>query len=314
MPRKEPPGRSRDRRRSERTDRRGPAGPRRGQRPRSAERRPGRPPREEAAEPDRERGTARERGPRADVDLLVGRNAVREALRAGRRRVYRLLIGEGTHEAGALAEIIALAETRGIEPQRVPKADLDRQADALTHQGVMAYASLYPYADLDAILALAQERGEEPLLLALDSVQDPQNVGSLLRTAEAVGVQGVIVPERRAAGISPAVSRASAGAVEHLLVAEVTNLVRTLEGLKERGMWVVGVEGVPEAQDYRTVDLAMPLALVVGGEGPGMRRLVREACDLLVRLPMRGQIESLNVSVAGSVVLYRAWEAREGEG
>ena len=235
------------------------------------------------------------------------------ALRAGRRRVYRLAVAEGAKEAGALAEIVALAEARGIEVRHVPRADLDGVTDALVHQGVVAYAAPYPYADLDEILARAEERGEPPFLLALDSVQDPQNVGSLLRTAEAVGMHGALVPERRAAGITPAVSRASAGAVEHLPVAEVTNLVRALEGLKERGVWVVGIEGVAEAQDYGAVDLSMPLVLVVGGEGPGMRRLVRETCDLLVRLPMRGEVTSLNVSVAGSVVLYRAWEARAGQ-
>jgi 23S rRNA (guanosine2251-2'-O)-methyltransferase len=146
--------------------------------------------------------------------------------------------------------------------------------------------------------------------LALDSLQDPQNVGSLLRTAEAVGVHGVIVPERRAVGVTPAVSRASAGAVEHLLVAQVTNLARVLEELKGRGVWVVGVEDVPAAQDYRDVDLDMPLVLVVGGEGPGMRRLVMGTCDLLLRIPMRGHVGSLNVSVAGSIVLYQAWSGR----
>lgn len=243
-------------------------------------------------------------------EVLVGRNAVREALLARRRRVRRVLLAEGAQDHGAVEEILALCGEASVPVERVPRIALDRLGAELTHQGVAAHVSPYPYADLDDVMGRAEERGELPFVLALDSLQDPQNVGSLLRTAEAVGVHGVIVPERRAAGVTPAVSRASAGAVEHLLVAQVTNLVRALEELKERGVWVVGVEDEPTAQDYRRVDLNMPLALVVGGEGPGMRRLVVETCDLLVRLPMRGRIGSLNVSVAGSIVLYQAWSAR----
>lgn len=245
-------------------------------------------------------------------EVLVGRNAVREALRAGRRRVYGVLLAEGAQDRGAVEEVLALCAEAAVPVERVPRADLDRLGAELIHQGVAAHVSPYPYGDLDALLSRAEERGEAPFLLALDSLQDPQNVGSLLRTAEAVGVHGVIVPERRAAGVTPAVSRASAGAVEHLLVAQVTNLVRALEELKDRGVWVVGVEDEPTAQDYRRVDLDMSLALVVGGEGPGMRRLVVETCDVLVRIPMQGNIASLNVSVAGSIVLYQAWGARRG--
>lgn len=245
----------------------------------------------------------------AGPEVLVGRNAVREALLARRRRVRRILLAEGTQDRGAVEEILTLCREASVPVERVRRAALDRLGSELTHQGVAAHVSPYPYAGLDAIMARAEERGEPPFLLALDSLQDPQNVGSLLRTAEAVGVHGVIVPERRAAGVTPAVSRASAGAVEHLLVARVTNLVRTLQELKGRGVWVVGVEDEPGAQDYRRVDLSMPLVLVVGSEGPGMRRLVVETCDLLVRLPMRGRIGSLNVSVAGSIVLYQAWSA-----
>lgn len=246
-------------------------------------------------------------------EMLVGRNAVREALLAGRRRVRRVLVAEGA-QGGGLDEILALCAEASVPLQRVPRSELDRLGAELTHQGVAAAVSPYPYVDLDDILVRAEERGEAPFLLAMDSLQDPQNVGSLLRTAEAVGVHGAIVPERRASGVTPAVSRASAGAVEHLRVAQVTNLVRALETLKGRGLWVVGVENVSIAQDYRSADLSMPLILVVGGEGQGMRRLVMETCDLLVRIPMRGRIGSLNVSVAGSIVLYQAWMARRDSG
>jgi len=243
-------------------------------------------------------------------EILTGRQTVREALRAGRRRIGRVLIAEGAEMRGTLAEIAALCRERGISLVSVPRRTLDELAAATPHQGVAAEVSPYPLASLEALWARATERGEPPLFLALDSVQDPQNVGSLLRTAEAVGVHGVIIPEHRAAPITPAVSRASAGAVEHLLVAAVTNLARALRELKAKGLWVVGVEHHPRAQDYRTADLSGPLALVVGSEGRGLGRLILETCDWLIAIPMQGQVNSLNVAVAGSLILYEAWRRR----
>jgi len=244
------------------------------------------------------------------LEILAGRNAVREALVAGRRRVGRVLLAEGTVDKAILGDIQGLCRQHGVPLTRARREELDRLAQDVRHQGVVAEVSPYPYAELDEMLALARERNEPPLLLALDLVQDPQNVGSLLRTAEAVGVHGVILPERRSVDVTPAVSRASVGAVEHLRVGLVTNLARTLDELKEAGVWVVGVEDLPAAQDYRQADLDRPLVLVLGSEGEGMRRLVVDKCDLLVRIPMRGRISSLNVAVAGSLLLYRAWEAR----
>ncbi len=238
------------------------------------------------------------------MEILVGRNAVREALLAGRRRVDKLLLAEGVERKGIIADILRLCQQRGIRVQTTPRVELDHLGDE-HHQGVAAEVSSYPYVALEDLFALATERGEPPFLLALDSLQDPQNVGSLLRTAEAVGVHGVILPERRAVAVTPAVSRASAGAVEHLRVAQVTNLARTLDALKERGVWVVGVEDHPRAQDYRQADLNIPLVLVLGSEGEGLRRLVMDKCDLLLRIPMRGRINSLNVAVAGALVLYQ---------
>lgn len=238
------------------------------------------------------------------MEILVGRNAVREALRAGRRRVDWLLLAEGVERKGIIADILHLCQKGGIAVRTAPRVELDRLGSE-HHQGVAARVSDYPYVALEEILSVAAERGEPPFLLALDSLQDPQNVGSLLRTAEAVGVHGVILPERRAAAITPAVSRASAGAVEHLRVAQVTNLARTLEALKAQGVWVVGVEDHPRAQDYHRADLNIPLVIVLGSEGEGLRRLVMDKCDLLVRIPMRGRINSLNVAVAGSLVLYQ---------
>ena len=244
-------------------------------------------------------------------EILAGRNSVREALLARRRVIHQVILAEGVGEKGIVEEIVQLARAARVPVEHARRQDMNRWGIELKTQGVLARVSGYPYAEVDDLLAVAQERGEPPFLLALDSLQDPQNVGSLLRTAEVVGVHGVILPERRAVGITPAVSRASAGAVEWLRVAMVTNLARTLGTLQEAGVWVVGVEDLPQAQDYRQVDLNMPLALVVGSEGRGTRRLVMEKCDLLVRIPMRGHINSLIVSVAGSLILYQAWNARE---
>jgi 23S rRNA (guanosine2251-2'-O)-methyltransferase len=246
------------------------------------------------------------------TEFLVGRNAVREALRARRRRVERVFLAEGVQEKGPIEEVLRLCGEARIVVQRVRRQELDRLGGALEHQGVAAQVSEYPYVDLAQLLAFASAQQEAAFLLVLDCLQDPQNVGSLLRTAEAVGVHGVIMPTRRAVGITPAVSRASAGAVEHLRVAQVSNLAQALEALKARGTWVVGLESRPSLPDYRSADLNMPLALVVGSEGYGMRRLIAEKCDLLLRLPMRGHVGSLNVSVAGSILLYHSWNARQG--
>ncbi|HIP97651.1 MAG TPA: 23S rRNA (guanosine(2251)-2'-O)-methyltransferase RlmB [Anaerolineae bacterium] len=246
-------------------------------------------------------------------ELLYGRNAVCECLRAGRRTVYKVLLAEGVRESGTVADILNTARGQGIVSQCVERRQLDGLGD-VNHQGVAAEVGPYPYSDPEAMLKAAKERGERPLLLLLDCLQDPQNLGTLLRTAEAVGVHGVIIPKRRAVSVTPAVVNASAGAVEHLLVARAANLVQAMARLKAADVWVVGLEDVPEAQLYHRADLNMPLALVVGSEGAGMRRLVRERCDFLIRLPMRGRIGSLNASVAGSIALYEIWRQRESDG
>jgi 23S rRNA (guanosine2251-2'-O)-methyltransferase len=205
-------------------------------------------------------------------------------------------------------QIIAMAGSAGVPVTRVSRRDMDQLVSH--HQGVIAEASPYAYVDLDDILSFANARNVHPLLLILDLLQDPQNVGSLLRTAEAVGVHGVIIPRRRAVGITPAVVSASAGAVEHLRVKRATNLARTMDELKRNDVWLAGLEANGEAQLYDQVDLQGPLALVVGSEGSGLRRLVREKCDFLLRLPMRGIVASLNASVAGSVALYEVERQR----
>jgi len=243
------------------------------------------------------------------METLYGRNAVREALQAARRRFRQVIVAEGIRRSDIVVDILRLAEERGIPIHGVERRRLDELGD-VNHQGVAADVDAYPYVGLDAMLEQARCRDESPFLLLLDCLQDPQNLGTLVRTAEAVAVHGVLIPDRRAAQITPAVSNASAGAVEHLLIGQVTNLVRAMEELKSHGVWVVGLEQTAQASDYRATDLNMPLALVIGSEGQGLRRLVRERCDLLIALPMRGNINSLNASVAGSIALYEAWQQR----
>ena len=246
-------------------------------------------------------------------EILFGRHSVLEALRAERRRAWRLFLAEGIQKHGTVSAILEVAHRRGIPVQWVHRSELERLGTA-DHQGVAMEATPFPYVELEEILAAAAARDELPLLLLLDHLQDPQNVGTLLRTAEAVGIHGVILPKRRAAGITPAVSKASAGAVEHLRVAQVTNLVQAIKKLKQAGVWIVGLERADDAIPYDRADLSGPLALVVGSEGEGLSRLVREHCDWLIMLPMFGRISSLNAAVAGSIVLYAAVRARQREG
>ncbi len=248
------------------------------------------------------------------TELLYGRNAVREALRAGRRSFERLTVSAGAQEAGTLGEVIRLAEKADVPIVRVDRHDLDRKLRDANHQGVALECGDYPYAELSDCLELAAERQEPALLLLLDHLQDPQNVGTLLRTAETVGVHGVVLPGRRAAEVTPAVVNASSGATEHLQIVVVTNLAQTIGELQKDGIWIVGVEDDERAQQFDRADLDMPLGLVIGAEGPGLARLTRERCDFLVKLPMRGQIASLNAAVAGSIVLYHAWRARTVRG
>ena len=239
-------------------------------------------------------------------ELIYGRNAVHECLRAGRREVFKLIVAESAQEKGALAASLDRAVEKRIPIQRAPRAQLDQVSQG--HQGVVAEASGYPYVALDDLL----RPGRLPFFLVLDCIQDPQNMGALLRTAEAAGVSGVIIAQDRAAAITPAVVNASSGAVEHLRIARVTNITRALQELQKADVWVVGLEDAPDAQDYTAVDLRGPLAIVVGSEGQGIRRLVRQTCDVLVKLPMYGAVTSLNAAVAGSIVLYETLRQRRG--
>lgn len=244
------------------------------------------------------------------TELLYGRNAVREALRARRRSFSRLLVSAGAQEVGTLEDALRLAGQQGVPVERVERQVLDKRLRDANHQGMLLEASDYPYAEVDDCLNRADEQHEPALLLLLDHLQDPQNVGTLLRTAEVVGAHGVLLPTRRAAGVTPSVVNASSGATEHLLIAAIGNLAQTMVSLQRSGLWVVGMDEDETAQPLEAIDFTLPLALVVGAEGAGLARLTRERCDFLLRLPMRGQIGSLNAAVAGSIALYHGWRAR----
>ncbi|MDF1512505.1 MAG: 23S rRNA (guanosine(2251)-2'-O)-methyltransferase RlmB [Anaerolineae bacterium] len=243
-------------------------------------------------------------------EMLYGRQAVRESLRAGRRTFHQLFLAHKTAQTPIIDDLIGLAQDAHIHVTYIPRTELSARLGHDEHQGVALETSAYPYASIDEILTLAKTRQEPPLLILLDLIQDVHNLGSLVRTAEAVGVHGVIIPERRAAGVSPAAVNASSGAFEHLLVGSVTNLSQTIGTLKEAGLWIAGLEDIPGAQGYTAIDMCVPLAIVVGSEGSGLRRLVREQCDWLLAIPMRGRIGSLNAAVAGSIALYEAYNQR----
>jgi 23S rRNA (guanosine2251-2'-O)-methyltransferase len=243
-------------------------------------------------------------------ELLYSRNAVYEILRTKRRDVFRIQIAEGAQEKGRLAEILRMAKERRIPVERVPRARLDKIHQ--DHQGVMAEVSRYSYSDVVEILDLANQKKESPFILILDSLNDPQNFGTLLRTAEVVGVHGVIIPLAHTVEVTPAVVNASSGASEHLHIAR-SNLAQAIDTLKDENIWIVGLDENGEMIGEKTQrHLTGAFGLVVGSEGEGIRQLIRSKCDIVLKLPMRGQIESLNAAVAGSVALYLAYLARNG--
>jgi 23S rRNA (guanosine2251-2'-O)-methyltransferase len=240
-------------------------------------------------------------------EWIYGLNPVYEVLRAGRRHIFRLLISQGTQDKDRLVAIRKFCKNNNVPVEHHPRAKLDGIQSH--HQSVLLEVSGFPYRPLNDMFDLADQRSQPPFILILDTLQDPQNLGTLLRTAEAVGVHGVLLPFRRTATVTPAVVNASSGACEHLLVTQI-NLAQGISTIKERGIWVIGLDSGSDSQPLEDTDLGGPLALVVGSEGEGMRKLVRKSCDLIVRLPMRGRVESLNAAVAGSIALYMAWGAR----
>ncbi len=241
-------------------------------------------------------------------DWIYGRSAVYETLRAGRRQLFGLQVAETARTAGRMSQILELAASRKLQIARVPNLKLT--AGEVNHQGVALEAGPYPYADLADILDRAQQQSERPFVLILDSLQDPQNLGSLLRTAEVTGVHGVVMPLARSVEVTPAAVNASAGACEHLLIAQ-SNLSQAIDRLKQQDVWIVGLDqGGQMLESGMERHLSGALGLVVGSEGEGLHDLTRKHCDILLQLPMRGRIESLNAAVAGSVALYLAYLRR----
>jgi 23S rRNA (guanosine2251-2'-O)-methyltransferase len=245
------------------------------------------------------------------TDLVYGRNPVIEVLRAGRRRVHRLMLAEGVVERGKIASMLDLAQRNGVKIDRLKRRELDRKSQH--HQGVIASVAPYPFVSLSDILEHALDLDEQLFVLILDALQNPQNLGTLLRSAEAVGVHGVVLPLRKGVGITTAVVSSSSGACEHLRIVR-GNIARMISTLKKTDMWILGLDNDVGSQTLEETDLSGAVGLVVGNEGSGMRKLVRKACDYLVRLPMRGEVDSLNAAVAGSVALYSIWKVRGYQG
>ncbi|KIL52322.1 23S rRNA (guanosine(2251)-2'-O)-methyltransferase RlmB [Jeotgalibacillus soli] len=239
-------------------------------------------------------------------EFIGGKNPVIEALKSG-RDINKVWIAEGSQK-GQMQQVIHLAKEAGVLVQFVPKQKIDQMLDG-QHQGVVASVAAYQYAEIDDMLASAKNKGEQPFILLLDELEDPHNLGSIMRTADAVGAHGIVIPKRRSVGLTATVAKSSTGAIEHVPVARVTNLARTIDDLKQEGLWIAGTDA-KGSEDYRRFDGTMPLGLVIGSEGRGMGRLIREKCDFLIHLPMAGHVTSLNASVAASILMYEIYRKR----
>lgn len=238
---------------------------------------------------------------------VEGRNPVMEAIKGG-REIDKILIAKGS-EQGSINKIIGMAKDKKIVIQYVERAKLDSMSETKSHQGVIALVTPYTYKTVDDIIETAENRKEDPFMIILDEIEDPHNLGAIIRTAECVGAHGVIIPKRRAVGLTPVVIKASAGAVEYMNIAKVSNIASTIEELKEKGIWVYGAD-MGGDQHYYDRDLAGPIAIVIGSEGKGIGRLIKEKCDFLVKIPMAGKVASLNASVAASVMMYEVLRQR----
>lgn len=240
-------------------------------------------------------------------NVIVGRNPVTEALKSG-REIDKLMVSS---EDGSMKKILALAGERRIPVMKVEKSAIERVASGQIHQGVAAFVSAYEYAELEDIFSLAEKRGEDPFIIILDNLEDPHNLGAIMRTAECAGAHGIIIPKRRACGLTDVVAKASAGAVEYMPCVKVTNIAQTIDALKEKGIWVAACD--MGGQEYYKADLKGKIAVVIGSEGFGISRLVKEKCDFVVSMPMVGRINSLNASNAAAVILYEVRKQRDGD-
>ncbi|HWR61835.1 MAG TPA: 23S rRNA (guanosine(2251)-2'-O)-methyltransferase RlmB [Clostridia bacterium] len=252
------------------------------------------------------RADLREEEDDENINLIEGRNSVLEALKSG-REIDKLFVQKGVGE-GSIRQIVAIAREKKILIKEVDKAKLDSLSTTRNHQGVIASAALYKYYEVDDILNAAAEKGEAPFIIILDEITDNNNLGSVLRSADAAGVHGIIIPKRRAVSLTPAVAKISSGAIEYVPVAKVTNLNQTMEYLKKKGLWIVGAEMGGET--YYGKDMTGPVALVIGSEGEGLGRLVRENCDYLVSIPMKGRISSLNAAVSAAIIMFEIQKQR----
>ena len=239
------------------------------------------------------------------VNVIVGRNPVTEALKSG-REIDKLLVSA---TEGSMIKILAMAKEKGIPVMKVEKAAMDRIAPGQAHQGVAAYVSPYAYSELEDIFALAEARGEDPLILILDNLEDPHNLGAIMRSAECAGAHGIIIPKRRACGLTEVVAKASAGAIEYMPCVKVTNIAQTIDELKARGLWIAACD--MGGQNYYEAELTGKLAVVIGSEGFGISKLVKEQCDFVVSMPMVGRITSLNASNAAAVLVYEVRRQRD---
>lgn len=240
------------------------------------------------------------------INLIEGRNPVIEALKSG-RDIDKIFIQKGANE-GSIRQIIAMARESNILLKEVDKAKLDSLSSTRNHQGVIASAALYKYYEIDEILDIASKKGEDAFILVLDEITDPNNLGSILRSCEAAGVHGVVIPKRRAVGLTPIVAKTSSGAIEYVPVAKVTNITQTIEYLKKKGLWIIGTDAKGEA--YYDKDMTGPVAIVIGSEGEGMSRLVKENCDHIVSIPMTGKISSLNAAVSAAIIVFETKKQR----
>ena len=242
------------------------------------------------------------------ADIIEGRNPVIEALKSG-RTINRILLARDIGRHSAIAEVLHISQARGIPVEYVTRRVIDESSITSAHQGVIAYAAVKEYVALENLLIISRERNEPPLYCILDGIEDPQNLGAILRTAEASGIHGVIIRSRRAVGLTAAVAKASAGAVEYVPVARVSNISQAVVTLKRSGVWVVGIDPTGKI-DYSQVDFRLATAIVVGGEGKGLSDLVKKRCDSVASIPMRGKITSLNASIAAALVMYEAFKQR----
>ncbi|MGI6474027.1 MAG: 23S rRNA (guanosine(2251)-2'-O)-methyltransferase RlmB [Thermoactinomyces vulgaris] len=245
------------------------------------------------------------------IDWIYGKHAVLETLKSG-RPVEKILLAKNINKF-SVNEIIEHAKKQNVPYQWVPRSRLDQLAEGNNHQGVVAQVAAFEYASLEDLFKRAEQKQEAPFFLLLDSIEDPHNLGSILRSADASGAHGVIIPKRRAAGVTSVVAKTSAGAVQHVPVVRVTNLNRVADELKERGVWLVGSDGSAE-QEYTGIDYNMPVAVVIGNEGRGIHSLLKKKCDFLVKLPMRGKVSSLNASVAAGILMYEVMRCRMNDG